>query len=95
MNQGNAVFDLIVANRTENEKKEIFKALNQSTSLNSEEGDSIPLFFALFDLKLAKKFVEYGSNPKRINFSRCVSNHDLERPGVQFLIDNQVNIDEK
>ena len=95
MNQGVGVFNIIVEGRSEDELELIKKAMNQSTLVNSSIGDSIPLYFALGNLKLAKKFMEYGSDISRINLAKCLSENNLERTTIQFLVENKIDVKSK
>ena len=95
INQGNNVFDLIVINRDENDLIKIKIALNHSTLADPKIGDTIPLYYALNDLKLAKKYLDYGSDINRINLAKCFVENNLERPAIQFLIDNKIDIKTK
>jgi ankyrin repeat protein len=95
MNQGNEVFDSIVSNRSDQDLAKIKLALNQSCFIDSTAGDTIPLYFALNDLKLAKKFLDYGSDITRINVAKALLEKNLERPAIQFLIENKADLKAK
>lgn len=95
MNQGTDVFDIIVADRNQFELDQIKAALNQSTYANSAIGDTIPLYFALGNLRLAKKFLQYGAEASRINLAKCLKENNLERTAIQLFVEYKVDVKAK
>lgn len=95
MNQGVEVFDLLVNNRSSEELSQIKLALNSSCFVDPQVGDTIPLFFALDNLKLSQKFIKFGSDPSRLNLAKCLSELNLEKPTIAFLIENKIEITSK
>ncbi|CAG9319906.1 unnamed protein product [Blepharisma stoltei] len=90
-NQGSEIFDLLMAHRSEPEFEIIASALNDSTFADPSLGDTIPLFFALNDLKLAKKYLDYGSNINRLNLVKILASNPADKVLFQFLVENGID----
>ena len=92
MNQGVQVFDMITNGRSVEELSQIKQALNSSCFVDSQVGDTIPLFFALENLNLSQRFILLGSDVKRLNIAKCFLELNLEKPSLVFLVENKVDI---
>jgi ankyrin repeat protein len=95
VNQGLEVLELLLKDRTFNELEEIKQALNTPSSQDPFQNDTIPLFFALNDLKLSKRFVELGSDVKKLNFVKCFVENNLEKASLIFLLENGCDVHSK
>ena len=92
VNSGLQVFELLVKNRLAQDLKEIKKALNTATSNDPFQSDTIPLFFALNDLKLSQRYVDFGSDVKRLNLVKCFLENNIEKQSLMFLIENGADV---
>lgn len=91
-NQGHEIFDLLTAHRNIEELEHIKQALNDSTYAESHIGDSVPLFFALTDCKMVKKFLEFGADSNRLNLAKILAGNLQDKNIFSLLLESGIDV---